>query len=142
MYWNDIPLSSPDGTAQKSIDFDPAIIGSVEILKGPSGSMFGAGNGGVLLIKNAKAAIGQNTLEAGYTAGSYGFSRLETSYKAADTNFNIAANIIRQRYDGYRENNWGNKDVVNIFSEYIPGKSRKISFLLHMPGVASVLPVG
>jgi iron complex outermembrane receptor protein len=130
VYWNDIPLSSPDGTAQKSIDFDPAIIGSVEILKGPSGSMFGAGNGGVLLIKNAKAAIGQNTLEAGYTAGSYGFSRLETSYKAADTNFNIVANVIRQRYDGYRENNWGNKDVVNIFSEYIPGKSRKISFFV------------
>lgn len=35
IYWNDIPLSSPDGTAQKSIDFDPAIIGSMEVLKGP-----------------------------------------------------------------------------------------------------------
>lgn len=130
VYWNDIPLSSPDGTAQKSIDFDPAIIGSVEVLKGPSGSMFGAGNGGVLLIKNTKAAVGQSALEAGYTVGSYGLSRLEASYKAADTNFNISASAVRQRYDGYRENNWGNKEVVNLFSEYTTGRNRKISFFV------------
>lgn len=130
IYWNDIPLSSPDGTAQKSIDFDPAIIGSVEVLKGPSGSMYGAGNGGVLLIKNAKAALEQHTLEAGYTAGSYGFSRFTASYKTADSNFNLTANLIRQRYDGYRENNWGDKDLVNIFSEYQPGKKRSLSFFV------------
>jgi iron complex outermembrane receptor protein len=135
IYWNDIPLSSPDGTAQKSIDFDPAIIGSVEVLKGPSGSMYGAGNGGVLLIKNVKAEVGQSYFETGFTAGSYGFSRFNASYKTSAENFNIAANIIRQRYNGYRENNWGDKDVINVFAQYTPGEKRSLHFFAtHVTG--------
>ncbi|MFT3750414.1 MAG: TonB-dependent receptor plug domain-containing protein [Agriterribacter sp.] len=135
IYWNDIPLSSPDGTAQKSIDFDPALIGSMEVLKGPSGSMYGAGNGGVLLIKNAQANYGQNILEAGYTGGSYGFSRFQVSYKTAGDNFNIAANVVSQRYAGYRENNWGDKDVVNLFSQFFPSEKRSLSFFVtHVTG--------
>lgn len=130
VYWNDIPLSSPDGTAQKSIDFDPAIIGSMEVLKGPSGSMYGAGNGGVLLVKNTQAANGQSALEAGYTGGLYGLSRFQVSYKTAGKNFNIAANVVSQRYDGYRENNWGNKDVVNLFAQYTPGDKRSLNFFV------------
>lgn len=135
IYWNDIPLSSPDGTAQKSIDFDPAIIGSMEVLKGPSGSMYGAGNGGVLLIKNTKAEAGQTSLETGYTAGSYGFSRGQLSYKTSGENFNLTANVIRQRYDGYRENNWGNKDIINLFTQYAPSEKRNLSFFVtHVTG--------
>ena len=135
IYWNDIPLSSPDGTAQKSIDFDPALIGSMEVLKGPSGSMYGAGNGGVLLVKNTQANYGQNTIEAGYTGGSYGFSRFQASYKTAGDNFNLAANVVSQRYDGYRENNWGNKDVINLFSQYFPSEKRSLNFFVtHVTG--------
>lgn len=135
IYWNDIPLSSPDGTAQKSIDFDPALIGSVEVLKGPSGSMYGAGNGGVLLIKNAKADFGQKVLQTGYTGGSYGFARFHASYKTSGENFNIAANIVRQRYAGYRENNWGDKDVINVFSQFIPSEKRNVNFVItHVSG--------
>ena len=135
VYWNDIPLSSPDGTAQKSIDFDPAVIGSVEVLKGPSGSMYGAGNGGVLLIKNTQAPNGQNSFETGYTGGSYGFGRFQASYKTSGDNFNIAANVVSQRYAGYRENNWGNKDMVNLFSQVFPSEKRTLSFFItHVTG--------
>lgn len=130
IYWNDIPLSSPDGTAQKSIDLDPALIGSVEVLKGPSGSIYGAGNGGVLLIKNSKAEFGENALEAGYTGGSYGFGRFYTSYNTANKNFSISTNIVSQRYDGYRENNWGDKDVINLFSQFTPDEKRTVSFFV------------
>jgi iron complex outermembrane recepter protein len=130
IYWNDIPLSSPDGTAQKSIDFDPALIGSLEVLKGPSGSMYGAGNGGVILIKNAQGSNNQTSLESGYTAGSYGYSRFQASYKTSGDNFNLAANVVSQRYDGYRENNWGNKDVINLFAQMFPSEKRSLNFFL------------
>lgn len=130
IYWNDIPLSSPDGTAQKSIDFDPAIVGSVEVLKGPSGSMYGAGNGGVLLIKNTQGSNGQSSVETGYTGGSYGFGRFQASYKTSGDNFNIAANVVSQRYSGYRENNWGNKDVINLFTQIFPSEKRSLNFFI------------
>lgn len=135
IYWNEIPLSSPDGTAQKNIDFDPALIGSLEVLKGPSGSMYGAGNGGVLLIKNTKAAFGENSLETGYTQGSYGYGRFQATYKTAAENVNLTANVVSQRYAGYRENNWGNKDVINLFSQFFPGEKRNLNvFMTHATG--------
>lgn len=135
IYWNDIPLSSPDGTAQKSIDFDPAVIGSVEVLKGPSGSMYGAGNGGVLLIKNVQGGNGKSSLETGYTGGSYGFGRFQASYKTSGDNFNIAVNAVSQRYAGYRENNWGNKDMINLFAQVSPGEKRTLNFFMtHVTG--------
>lgn len=135
IYWNDIPLSSPDGTAQKSIDFDPVLIGSVEVLKGPSGSMYGAGNGGVLLIKSPKGDFGKKSLETGYTGGSYGFGRFHASYKSSGENFNMVANIVSQRYKGYRENNWGDKDVVNLFSQFFPSEKMTVNFIVtHVTG--------
>ncbi len=135
IYWNDIPLSSPDGTAQKSIDFDPTLIDAVEVLKGPSGSMYGAGNGGVLLLKSAKGSAEENAVETGYTAGSYGYSRFHSSYKTSGEKFNVAANVVSQRYAGYRENNWGDKDVINLFSQFFPSENRNISFFInHVTG--------
>lgn len=135
IYWNDIPLSSPDGTASQRIDFDPAMIGSVEVLKGPSGSTYGAGNGGVILFKTNKASSHQNQLETSFTAGSYGFIRSNTNYKTGTDKYSIAASYTRQRYDGYRENEWSNKDVINIFSQFTPSTKRTVNvFVNHATG--------
>ncbi|UAY52718.1 TonB-dependent receptor [Ferruginibacter albus] len=131
LYWNDIPLSSPDGTASHGVDVDPVMLGSIEILKGPSASLYGSGNGGVILFKSDKAAYGQNELETGYTGGSYGLSRFTTTYKTAGSNFNVAANVVSQRYDGYRENEWAKKDAVNIFAQVFPDEKRTVNFLVN-----------
>lgn len=97
--------------------------------------MYGAGNGGVLLIKNTKADYERTSLELGYTGGSYGFGRYQVSYKTSGEDFNITANVVRQRYDGYRENNWGDKDVVNVFAEYAPSEKRSVNFFVtHVTG--------
>src|SRR5690606_33570304 len=105
IYWNDIPLSSPDGTAQKSIDFDPTLIGTVEVLKGPSGSIYGAGNGGVLLLKSTKGEREDTAIETGYTFGSYGYGRFHGLYKTSGDKFNIAANVVSPSYARYSEIN-------------------------------------
>lgn len=97
--------------------------------------MYGAGNGGVLLIKNTRGSNGQSTVETGYTGGSYGFGRFQASYKTAGDNFNIAANVVSQRYAGYRENNWGNKDMINLFAQVFAGEKRTLNFFItHVTG--------
>lgn len=131
LYWNDIPLSSPDGTASHGVDFDPAMIGSIEVLKGPSGSIYGAGNGGVLLFKSERAVAGQNQLETGYTGGSYGFNKWSATYKTGSNTFNLAANYTHQIYTGYRTNGWSNKDVANVFAQFLPSEKRTFNVFVN-----------
>lgn len=130
LYWNDIPLTSPDNSASHTLDFDPSQIGSIEIIKGPSGSIYGAGNGGVIIFKSVKPEYHENDLSVGATAGSFGLSRQQTVYKTAADNFNLTAGYTHQRYDGYRENEWNNKDILNITSSFYASPARTISILL------------
>ena len=48
MYVNGIAFTSPDGQSPLEV-MDAADLRSIEVMRGPSGSMWGSGNGGVLL---------------------------------------------------------------------------------------------
>ncbi len=135
LYWNDIPLTSPDNSASHTLDFDPGQIGSMEIIKGPSGSMYGAGNGGVIIFKSVKPEYHENDLSVQATAGSFGLYRLQTMYKTNTDNFNLSASYVHQHYDGYRENEWNNKDALNITAQFLTSPVRTVSlFLDHSEG--------
>jgi iron complex outermembrane receptor protein len=45
VYWNEVPFTSPDGTTALNL-LDLSNIKTAEVIKGPSGSVYGAGNGG------------------------------------------------------------------------------------------------
>mgnify|MGYP000235035309 FL=1 len=51
IYWNDFPLTEPTGSTFLNL-LDPIQFREAEVLKGPSGSLYGAGNGGVLLFRS------------------------------------------------------------------------------------------
>ena len=51
VYWNDFPLTEPTGSTFLNL-LDPIQFQQAEVLKGPSGSLYGAGNGGVLLFRS------------------------------------------------------------------------------------------
>ncbi len=129
VYWNDIPLTSPDNSASHSLSFDPGQIGSIEIIKGPAGSIYGAGTGGVVLLKNDKPKFDENSLTAGFTGGSFGLARSSVTYKTSTDNFNLSANYVHQTYDGYRQNEWSNKDAVNVFGQFYASAKRTITVI-------------
>src|SRR5215212_4991366 len=65
VYYNDIPYTDPGGnTYFNVIGFHN--VQSIEILKGPAASMYGAGTGGVLRINNSLTRSG-TSVTAGYT---------------------------------------------------------------------------
>ena len=131
VYWNDIPLTSPDNSASHSLSFDPGQIGSIEIIKGPAGSIYGAGTAGVVLLKNDKPKFEENSLSAGFTAGSFGLARSGITYKTASDSFNLLANYIHQTYSGYRQNEWSNKDAVNVFGQFYAGQKRIVTVIVN-----------
>jgi iron complex outermembrane receptor protein len=69
VYWNGIPMSDANGTTYFNlVDFNA--LGRVEVLKGPSSSVFGAGYGGVVSLNTRRPNQGY-VFNVGYGAGSF-----------------------------------------------------------------------
>lgn len=129
LYWNEIPITSPDNSASHPLSFDPEDIGSIEIIKGPAGSIYGAGIGGVLLFKNDKPKFDQDELSTSLTVGSFGLVHSSTAYKTSSDNFNLAVNYENRHYDGYRQNEFSNRQAVNVYGQFYASPKRTISII-------------
>jgi iron complex outermembrane receptor protein len=91
VYWNGLPLTDGGGnTYLNLLDFNS--IGSMEIIKGPGGSLYGAGTGGVVLLRSPSS--NENQLQVSAIIGSYGLQRYllsgETHSKKTDVRFQYA----------------------------------------------------
>lgn len=115
-YWNDFILTDASGnTYLNLIDFNSA--GSIELLKGPSGSMYGAGTGGVVDIKNPPFIIrdsGAAKQDFGFqlTGGSYG--QFSEQFRWNWGNDKIQWQFMQGHFqtDGYRENSRMRREVI------------------------------
>ena len=72
VYWNGLPFTDGGGNTYLNL-LDFSAVGSMEIIKGPGGSLYGAGTGGVILLKSPD--IEGTQLRATAVAGSYGLQR-------------------------------------------------------------------
>jgi iron complex outermembrane receptor protein len=110
VYWNDIPFTDPGGNTylnQLSIfNFQ-----NIEIIKGPSGSLYGAGNGGALLI-NHNPLITRSGLDINYTAGSFGMFGLNVQFNGGTDKLANSINVGRLNKDGYREHTNMRRDIA------------------------------
>src|SRR6478735_9081097 len=85
VYYNDIPYTDPGGNTYLNV-LGFHNVQSIEILKGPSGRLYGAGTGGVLLINNSiTGSVPAAT--ASFSAGSYGLRSYMLSAQMGDTSF-------------------------------------------------------
>ncbi len=73
VYWNDIPFTSPDGTTPLNL-LDLSNIQTAEIIKGPAGSIYGAGTGGVVSLESNQR-IQKDQAEASLLVGDYGLQK-------------------------------------------------------------------
>ena len=69
-----IPLTGPEGLAQIDI-IDPDTLGSIEVLRGSAGALFGNGSGGVLAFESAGPSS-HSGVSAAVRVGDFGFSKL------------------------------------------------------------------
>lgn len=101
IYWNGIPMSDANGTTYfNQVDFNT--LGSIEVLKGPAGSIFGAGYGGVVQLNTPAAASGHE-FSAGFQAGSFASFAGNARYRYASQRMNLLAAFSGRGSDGYRD---------------------------------------
>lgn len=112
IYWNDIPFTFADGTTDLNI-LDLTNIQQSEVIKGPSGSIFGAGNGGVVRFES-KQQVSENYISSDMGIGDFGLFRYRIGIDQQLEKGSISASYVHQQSDGYREHSAMDRKVVQI----------------------------
>lgn len=124
-YRDGLPFTDGGGnTYLNLLDFDA--ISSMEIIKGPGASLYGAGTGGVVLMSSP--IENQEVTRLSISGGSYGLLRMNASTKVQLSNRSIVA--IRGAYqqaDGYREHTKMKRFNAGIDWQYQLGDNGKIT---------------
>jgi iron complex outermembrane receptor protein len=123
-YWNGIPFTDASGnTPLNSLDFHS--IQSMEIIKGPGSSLYGAGTGGVVLLGSKIENEGFNRIEQSVGFGKYGFHSRNTNLQIG----NISLQYGHSEQDGYRNHSAMTRDVVRFSSNSVIGGKGNLSLL-------------
>jgi iron complex outermembrane receptor protein len=119
VYWNGIPFTDPGGNTYLN-QFSPNNFSSVEILKGPGSSLYGAGTGGVMLA-NGFDPSQPTGLKLQYAGGSYAMNNVHAGITFGDERFKNNISYNYQNSNGYRDQSamhrttlsWETKSIVS-----------------------------
>lgn len=127
-YYNGIPFTDAGGTTPLNL-LDPSIIGRLEVVKGPGGSVYGAGTGGVALFETPAVVAGTARTSAGAAVGSYGLLRYGATAEAAGLTSAVRAQYAHQQLDGYRQQSAMRRDVLALDARTAAGE--KVTLAAH-----------
>ena len=99
VYWNGIPVTDPGGNTYFN-QFAWNNFSHIEIFKGPAGSMYGAGTGGLILLENFDSWQPGISLE--YVTGSYNLQNIFTSARFGKKRNMSQVSFAHNQSDGYR----------------------------------------
>ena len=118
-YWEEMPLSIPDGSVPLEI-VDPANLQYLEVVKGPTQAIRGAVNGGALYFHGGLPINGEPELkvESEFQLGEYGFLRSATTIGLHQKKYRLFASYIKQNLDGYRTQEFNRKDQLYLRGEW------------------------
>ncbi|MCF8325219.1 MAG: TonB-dependent receptor plug domain-containing protein [Leadbetterella sp.] len=120
VYWNNIPIS--DGNGQSYFNqLDINSIGNIEILKGPSGSIYGAGIGGVISLQTKNALPGHH-ISSGIHVGSFGTRNTLISYQNGSSKNNLFLNFSSNISEGYRDHSALDRKTLNLSNTFFLAK--------------------
>jgi iron complex outermembrane receptor protein len=110
-YWNGLPLTDGGGnTYFNLLDFNS--VNQIEVIKGPSGSLYGAGMGGVLLLNSSVPT--KNEIQLSAVVGSYGLQRYQLRATATERKVKATIQYAHQQADGYRQQTAMRRDALNL----------------------------
>lgn len=115
VYWNHFPLTEPSGSTFLNLLALPNIQ-SMEVIKGPAGSMYGAGTGGVILMESM-VTPGSGQVSSGFTTGSFGRIGFDAQYYKASRTSKFSFKYANDNSDGYREQSFLNRHTLEFTGE-------------------------
>lgn len=112
VYYNGIPYTDPGGnTYLNQLSFDN--IANMEVVKGPAGSLYGAGDGGVLLLRSPLWTDSMHTASVGFTGGSYGLRQFTGGLNWGEDGHRNTLRYSDLQSDGYRDHSALHRQVLS-----------------------------
>lgn len=126
VYWNNIPFTEPSGSTNFNL-FDIINMGQIELIKGPAGSIYGAGTGGVVNIQSKNSLQDQDYIGAEAMLGSYGLQRYATTVNQVTDNATYTFKYAHQEAEGYRDHTALDRDVIELHGKFDLSENREVS---------------
>lgn len=117
IYLNGIPVTNAEGISIMD-DIDFGSISNVEILKGPSGTIYGNAIAGVVNLQTRKAVLGEASLSQNLLYGSYGLFRSTSTLAIGTKNASYLVNYGHTGFDGFMPHTATNKNFVNMTGDF------------------------
>jgi len=117
MYLNGIPITDAEGITVMD-DIDYGSVSNTEILKGPSGSLYGLAIAGVINMKTEQAIKNNTSISQDLMVGSYGLLRSTTRLSIGGDNSSLLINYGRQQFDGFMIHTKSQKEFVNLMGDF------------------------
>ena len=126
VYLNGIPVTDAEGINTLD-DIDYGSIGNVEIVKGPTGTLYGQAIAGAINFKTLTPEKGKTSLGQDIMFGNYGLQRYTTHLMVGGERSSILLNYGKQKSDGFSIHNKSHKDFVNFAGDFHPNEKQTIT---------------
>ena len=142
IYWKDFPLTDAGGnTYLNLIDFNG--IGEIEVLRGPGGSIYGAGTGGVVNLKEPEVKSDRkNQFMAQLNGGSYGLFGASLRWQGHYENLDVQVLQSHVQADGYRDNSRMKRDFTQASVKWKTGQRNTLEAIIMIAGLEYRTPGG
>jgi iron complex outermembrane recepter protein len=110
IYWDGIPFTDPGGNTYFN-QLGYYNFREIEIIKGPGGSLYGAGTGGVILI-NSQPEKWNSGIDINYLHGSFDLSNFNIQARLGQDDRRNLFSYSHLQSDGYRDHSRMRRDVA------------------------------
>jgi len=138
-YFNEIPLTTAEGELTLD-DIDLESLSRIEIIKGPTSSVYGAGLGGVINLYSAEADVDKTEVSVSSLFGSFRMLKKTFSASHGTANSSLFANYSEMQSDGFRDNGDYKRKSALIHAKLQTAKGNSLSFLGNFTKLKAFIP--